>query len=82
MKQLTLEAVMQLIIELKRAGYSDKEIASMPIYIGDDDELNGIHTAWYAQVIDKDNENDADFVALINESTHNFRIYGKAILIS
>lgn len=82
MKQLTLEVVMQLIIELKRAGYSDKEIASMPIYIGDDDELNGIHTAWYAHVIDKDNENDADFVALINESTHNVRIYGKAILIS
>lgn len=82
MKQLKLMAIMELIGELKRAGYSAKEIAEMPIYIGDDDELNGIHTAWFAQVIDKENENDADFVALINEAGHNVRIYGKAILIS
>ena len=82
MKQLTLKAVMEVISELKAAGYSAKEIADMPIYIGDDDELNGIHTAWYAQVIDKDNENDADFVELINEDCCNIAINGKAILIS
>lgn len=82
MKQLTLKAVMEVISELKAAGYNAKEIASMPIYIGDDDELNGIHTAWYAQVIDKENENDADFVALINEDRGNIKIIGKAILIS
>ena len=82
MKQLTLEAIMMVIGELRRAGYSSREIAEMPIYIGDDDELNGIHTAWYAQVIDKENENDADFVALINEDRGNIKIIGKAILIS
>jgi len=82
MKQLTLKAVIELIDDLRREGYSSKQIAEMPIYIGDDDELNGIHTAWYAQVIDKENENDADFVALINEDRGNIKIIGKAILIS
>jgi hypothetical protein len=82
MKQLKLMAIMELITELKNAGYSSKEIAEMPIYIGDDDELNGIHTAWFAQVIDKENENDADFVALINEDRGSIKIIGKAILIS
>jgi hypothetical protein len=82
MKQLKLIAIMELIGQLRNAGYSSKEIAEMPIYIGDDDELNGIHTAWYAQVIDKENENDADFVALINEDHGNIKIIGKAILIS
>jgi hypothetical protein len=82
MKQLKLMAIMELIGQLRNAGYSSKEIAEMPIYIGDDDELNGIHTAWYAQVIDKENENDADFVALINEDHGNIKIIGKAILIS
>ena len=82
MKQLTLKAVMEVISELKAAGYSVKEIANMPIYIGDDDELNGIHTAWYVNLIDKDNENDADFVEMINGSFGNIKIDGKAILIS
>ena len=82
MKQLKLMAIMETISKLKAEGYSAKEIAEMPIYIGDDDELNGIHTAWYAQIIDKENENDADFVALINESFGNIKIIGKAILIS
>lgn len=82
MKQLTLNAIMEVIGELRNAGYSSREIAEMPIYIGDDDELNGIHTAWYVNVIDKNSEDDADFVALINESFGNIKICGKAILIS
>lgn len=82
MKQLTLKAIMEVISELKAAGYTAKEIADMPVYIGDDDELNGIHTAWYVNIIDKDNENDADFVELINEDRCNIKINGKAILIS
>ena len=82
MKQLKLVSIMEVISDLKAAGYSSKEIAEMPIYIGDDDELNGIHTAWFVNVIDKENEEDADFVVMINESFGNVKICGKAILIS
>ena len=56
--------------------------AMWDVYIGDDDELNGIHCGWYAQVVNPNDANDADFVELINERRGNYEINGKAILIS
>ena len=82
MKQLTLGVILQLASELKKEGMTTKEITELPIYIGNDDELNGIHTAWYVQPIDPDKEDDADFIELINEDHHNIEIKGKSILIS
>lgn len=82
MDQLTMGAILQLVSELKKEGMTTKEIANLPIYIGNDEELNGIHTAWYGQVIDSNADKDADFTELINESSHNFTFNGKAILIS
>lgn len=82
MKQLTMKEILTLVNEFKKAGMSLAEIKKLPIYIGNDDELNGIHTAWFGQMIDTDNENDADFVEMINEDHHNIKFNGKAILIS
>lgn len=82
MKQLTMGDVLNLVGALQKEGMSTKEIVSLPVYIGDDDELNGIHCAWYAQPVDPNNKDDADLVELINENTNNFEIKGKAILIS
>ena len=82
MKQLTLGVILQLVSNLKKEGMTIKEITELPVYIGNDDELNGIHTAWYVQPIDSNKEDDADFVELINEDRCNFEIKGKAILIS
>ena len=82
MEQLTMGAILQLASKLKKEGMTTKEIATLPIYIGNDDELNGIHTAWYGQLIDSDAEKDADFTELINDDMHNYMLKGKAILIS
>lgn len=82
MKQLTIKAIKEVIAELKAAGYTAKEIEEMPIYIGRDDELNGIHTAWYANIIKEDNEDDQYFIDMINEDRCNIKFSGKAILIS
>lgn len=82
MKQLTFGAILQVANNLQKEGMSTKEIVNLPVYIGNDDELNGIHCAWYAQPIDTNNADDTDFVELINEDSHNFEIKGKAILIS
>lgn len=80
--QLTMGTILQLVKELQKQGMTTKEIAELPIYLGRDDELNGIHTGWYAQLIDPNNEDDADFVELIEEDCCNVAIKGKAILIS
>ena len=82
MKQLTLGDILKCIARMQNDGMSTKEIAALPIYLGDDDELNGIHCAWYVQPIEPNNEDDADFVELINERCGNYEIQGKAILIS
>lgn len=82
MKQLTLGDVLNLAIELRKNRMSIEEVYNLKIYIGNDDELNGIHCAWYAQPIDANNVDDANFIELINEDSHNFEIKGKAILIS
>ena len=82
MDQLKMGRIMKLISDLKADGMSVAEIAELPVYIGNDDELNGIHTAWYAQPIDPNNEDDAYFIELINEDHNNIEFKGKAILIS
>ena len=82
MKQLKLGEILCLVSNLKKEGMTIKEITELPVYIGNDDELNGIHTAWYVQPIDPSKEDDADFVEHINEDHHNIEIKGKSILIS
>lgn len=82
MKQLTMGQILALVKEYKKAGMTQKEINELPIYIGDDDELNGIHCSWYAQIVDPNNEDDIDLVEMINERRGNYEITGKAILIS
>lgn len=82
MKQLTMKVIFALAKELQKSGMTMEEIYNVPIYIGNDDELNGIHTAWYGNILDPKNPEDADFITLINEDHHNFEIKSKAILIS
>lgn len=82
MNQLTLGDILKLVAQLQNMGMSAKSIASLPIYLGEDDELNGIHTGWYVNLIDSDEEEDVGFVELINEDGHNIKLNGKAILIS
>ena len=82
MGQLTLGQILDFAAQLRREGVTLEEFRSLPIYLGNDDELNGIHCAWYTNVVDKDNPEDADLVELINEDRCNIELKGKAILIS
>ena len=85
MKQVTVENILNIIEELKSQGLKLSEIKKFPIYIGNDDELNGIHTAWYVNILDSKDRADEDnayMVYMINESYGNAKLNGKAILIS
>ena len=84
MRQLKMGDILGLAKNLKASGLSQKEINELPIYLGDDDELNGIHCGWYVQLIDSesDDEDDKYTVELINENSNNFELNGSAILIS
>ena len=85
MKQVTIENILNIIEELKGQGFKLSEIKKFPVYIGNDDELNGIHTAWYVNVLDSKDRADEDnayMVDMINENYGNAKLNGKAILIS
>jgi hypothetical protein len=86
MNQLTLGDILKFIAELQQMGMSAKEIATLPVYLGDDDELNGIHCGWYTNLVDADDTGDEDnvyTVKLINEDRGNIKLEkGKALLIS
>jgi hypothetical protein len=74
--------ILAFCAELKKQGMTMEEIKALPIYLGNDDELNGIHCGRYTNVVDPSNPEDADLVAMINEDRCNIEIQGKAILIS
>ena len=82
MECLTIGDIVMLIKQLQKEGMVLDDIYKLPVYLGDDDELNGIHTAWYVNPVDANNPDDMDFVQLINEEGHNVKLNGKAILIS
>ena len=85
MGQLTIGDILILVKKLKDDGMSLKEIHKLPVYLGDDDELNGIHCGWALDIVDVDTK-DEDvmyLVDMINENRCNIKLEkGKAILIS
>lgn len=81
MKQLTMGDIAIMLHNLKESGMSASEIAKLPIYLENDDELNGVHNGWYCELIDSEDEDDS-VLQLINEDSCTTNLKGKGILIS
>lgn len=79
MNQLTLKDIYRLALGLIKKG---EDLDQYPIYIGNDDELNGIHCGWYTNILDVNDENSQDFVEMINEDSCCIELKNKGILIS
>lgn len=80
--QLTLKDIYDVAKELVEKG---EDLINYPVYLGNDDELNGIHTGWYANILDvNDSEEDSQYmIGMINEDSCNVKFTkGKAVLIS
>ena len=58
------------------------DIMELPIYLGNDDELNGIHNGWYCSTIDSNDEEDSWLIEMIDEDYATTTLNGKGILIS
>lgn len=81
MSQLTLKDIYEIANYLKKKG---EDLSQYPIYIGDDDELNGIHCGWYTNILDVNDkeESNQDLINMINEDYHCTELTNKGILIS
>ena len=83
MEQITVGVLLKELEKLKEYyGLTDEEFNKLPIYLGDDEELNGIHCAWYINGLDANNEEDEDLVTMINEARGNIELKDKGVLIS
>lgn len=84
MEQLKIKDILDLVLRLEKSGMSLTNIRELPIYLGDDDELNGIHNGWIIDLIDSedDDEYNAYLIELINKNYGTTQLKGKGILIS
>lgn len=80
-EQLTLENIYNVCKQLKLKGY---DLSKLKVYLGNDDELNGIHNGWYCELVEnKGEEEDNLIIDLINENGgNNIEKNEKFILIS
>lgn len=85
MDQLTVRDLLLVLNEIREnQEMSYEEFLKLPIYLGRDEELNGIHTAWCVDILDTalETETDKYLIEMINEDRTNVPLDGKAILIS
>lgn len=79
--QLTMQSILDLALKLEEQGL---DLSKLRVYLGNDDELNGIHNGWYCELVEnKGEEEDNLIVDLINENIgNNIEKNEKFILIS
>lgn len=64
--QLTMQSILEVALKLKEQGLN---LSKLKVYLGDDDELNGVHNAWYCELVKNDGEEENNIIVdLINEN--------------
>ena len=79
--QLTMQNILEVALKLEEQGL---DLSKLRVYLGDDDELNGVHNAWYCELVENNGEEENNFIVdLINENIgNNVKKNEKFILIS
>lgn len=80
MGQLQIRDLEELIENLKKKYPNDYK--NITIYIGDDEELNGVHSANWCEEINENDETDEDIIEMINDNAGDIKFNKKAVLIS
>ena len=80
-EQLTMEKNLNVALAMKQKGI---DLSKIKVFLGNDDELNGIHNAWYCELVENDGEEENNMIVdLINENIgNNVEENEKFILIS
>ena len=68
-KQLTMEKFLNVALAIKQKGI---DLSKIKVFLGNDDELNGVHNAWYCELVENNGEEENNcIVELINENIGN-----------
>ena len=75
MEQLTMLEIYNKALELKNKGV---DLSKIRVYLGNDEELNGVHNAYYCELIKNNGTEDSNYVVdliivnnLLNEDFNN-----------
>lgn len=64
--QLTMQSILEVALKLEEQGL---DLSKIKVFLGDDDELNGVHNAWYCELVENDGEEENTMIVdLINEN--------------
>lgn len=79
--QLTMQSILEVALKLEEQGL---DLSKIRVFLGNDDELNGVHNAWFCELVENDGEEENNcIVDLINENIgNNVEENEKFILIS
>ena len=79
--QLTMQSILEVALKLEEQGL---DLSKIRVFLGNDDELNGVHNAWFCELVENDGEEENNcIVDLINENIGNYvKENEKFILIS
>ena len=79
--QLTMQSILEVALKLEEQGL---DLSKIRVFLGNDDELNGVHNAWFCELIKNDDEKENNMIVdLINENIgNNVEENEKFILIS
>lgn len=79
--QLTMQSILEVALKLEEQGL---DLSKIRVFLGNDDELNGIHNAWFCELVENDGEEENNcIIDLINENIgNNVEENEKFILIS
>ena len=79
--QLTMQSILEVALKLEEQGL---DLSKIRVFLGNDDELNGVHNAWYCELVENDGEEENTMIVdLINENIgSSVREHEKFILIS
>lgn len=70
--QLTMQKILDVALKLQKQGV---DLSKMRVYLGNDDELNGIHNAWYCELVENNGEEENSMIVdLINEDFGNTNV--------
>ena len=79
--QLTMQSILEVALKLKEQGL---DLSKIRVFLGNDDELNGVHNAWFCELVENNGEEENNYIVdLINENIgNNVEENEKFILIS
>ena len=65
-EQLTMEKILNVALAMKQKGI---DLSKIKVFLGNDDKLNGIHNAWFCELVKNDGEEENTMIVdLINEN--------------